>query len=118
MKATRLRFFFDDHRGHHTITMKRACAEWCNADCPTIYSASPIPDENGWMLNSGGLHIESLPEAWRKMFIKFVVRSSEAFYRKYPHCRSVPNRNGFVENLCSYNHLDLTEVQKIAKVRA
>ena len=52
---------------------------------------------------NGGLVLEDLPITLAAKFVSFVVASSESFYRKYPQCRTTPERNGFVENLLLEN---------------
>lgn len=102
-------FVFEDARGKHIITMKKASAEWCNSDCPDIFTVSDNVNENNWRINSGGTYIKSLPEWMAKRFIKFFLSSSKAFYKKYPQCRSDYNRNGFWANFLkdNYNYSDL-----------
>ena len=121
-----IRFYWEDG-SKHRLTLCKASPEWCNADCPTITVVDIEPDKskniNGFMVNSS-LTIESVPEWIRNLFIEFVVKSSEAFYRNYPHCNSylgnadifgTPKllRNGFVENLIKDNNLAPATVEII-----
>jgi hypothetical protein len=29
-------FYYEDYKGRHLITLKKACPEWINSDCPDI----------------------------------------------------------------------------------
>ena len=96
------KFIFEDWQGKHEITLKRASAEWCNSDCPTIWAVSDNPHEDNWRVNSGGTFIESCPEEIQKDFIRFFLSSSKAFFRKYPRCND-STRNGFWANFLHDN---------------
>src|SRR3990172_234437 len=102
-------FVFEDARGKHKITMRKASAEWANSDCPDIYIVHPGAENSGWRVNSGGTFIESNQEWIQRLFIEFFLSSSKAFYRKYPHCKS-SSRNGFwanflYDNAREYNNM-------------
>jgi len=81
------------------VTLTKAMPEWCNRDCPNIYGND---GKEIWRINSGGLYIESISDEWRKLFIKFVWKSSLAYYKKYPNGK---NRNGFWENFVRLGRL-------------
>lgn len=100
---TRFYYFASDRNPKQYITMKRAAPEWCNLDCPEIYVESD-DEYDGWLVNSGGLYIESVPERVQLLFVRFVKRSERAFYHKYPQCYD--GRYGFTENLVRYNSDD------------
>lgn len=102
-----IKFTYDDFRGTHVITMQRAAPEWCNSDCPTLYSISGDPALDNLRINSDGLLIESIPDELARLFARFVRRSSEAFYRKmrakYPNSTWVNRENGFWSNFVRMN---------------
>lgn len=102
-----IKFTYDDYRGSHVITMLRAAPEWCNSDCPTLYSISDNPALDGLRINSDGLLIESLPDELARLFARFVRKSSEAFYRKmqadHPRSAWVHEENGFWHNFVHIN---------------
>ena len=109
------RFMFQDGDGvKYHLTLRKASAEWCNLDCPTLWCESSDPALNGLRINSGGTYIEALPAELERLFIRFVQTSSEAFYRKYPQCRHEPGlRNGFMANLIRHNPKEWARFQRI-----
>ena len=117
-----VKYVWEAYNGKHVMTMRKATPEWCNADCPTISVIDSKPSSveyhniSGFRVNSG-LCSEALPDEIRNLFIQFVVKSSEAYYRKYQCLKEV---NGFVSNLTTDNKFDLkTQIMldKMAKMQ-
>ena len=73
-------FYYNSHSGKHNITLKRACREWINADCPDIYyqdgSRILYHDINGWSFNGHGLI--SVNE-----MAHFIHKSDKSFFKRY-----------------------------------
>lgn len=91
-------YYFDDTGAKKYLTLKKAAPEWCNLDCPAIYIEDDPTRWNGWILLSNGLVLEDGNSDLYALVKKFVERSSEAFYRRYPTLRSQPGKNGFMRN--------------------
>ena len=91
-----MKFYYMDGNRKKYITLKRAAPEWCNADCPTIFIEGP-EYWHGWRLMTG-LTLEDGNAKLLETARHFVRISGEEFYRKYPDCRTVPGRNGFLDN--------------------
>jgi hypothetical protein len=94
-----MKFYYMDGNKKVYLTLKRAAPEWCNLDCPNIF----IEDKSaggrwpGWRLLTR-LVLEDGNEDLKDKARKFIALSSEAFYKKYPACRSRAGVNGFLEN--------------------
>ncbi len=95
-------FCYDDHRGHHIITLKRAAPEWCNSDCPVIYVVSDDRNLHGFKLHTS-LTMEAIPNDLARLFTSFVWRSSQAYYRKREGVEVPVTENGFWKNFLYYN---------------
>ena len=92
-----MKFYYMDGNTKKYITLKRGAPEWCNADCPPVFVEGDPNRWPGWRLLTG-LTLEDGNSDLKEAARRFVALSSEAFYRKYPDCRSVSGRNGFLDN--------------------
>ena len=97
-----VKFYYMNGKKKIWITMNRAAPEWCNLDCPDIYSFAPkeISAWNGWRINDGNV-METLPYWMAKRFVRFFLLSSIAYYRKYGEdcsCNNENQTNGFWRN--------------------
>lgn len=83
-----VRYYFDDYRGRHFITLKRASAEWINSDCPDIMMESgEYVFHNGGMNGWYKLPIQDIPLL--RSFRNFILKSDKAFCKKYPELNYV-----------------------------
>ena len=82
-------FYYNDYRGKHNITLKRACPEWINADTPDIY----FEDESLlWHSDISGvtdLPLWAIKDGTGEKLIKFILKSDNAFRKKYPDSKTV-----------------------------
>ena len=91
------------------LTLKKAAPEWCNLDCPEIKIENPDPKTgkwDGWLVISSsvsGMFLEDGNTDIKEMVHRFVKKSSEAFYKKYPSC--FKGQNGFLINFRRTNNL-------------
>ena len=74
----------------HRITLKRACPEWVNFDCPCIYyeDGSEVLNTGTWgafcwEIETWWMDSEEERETVAKMIINFIRKSDEAFIKKY-----------------------------------
>lgn len=93
-----MKFYYKNGGKKVYITLKRGAPEWCNLDCPAVYVEGDPTRWPGWMLLSNGLYLEDGNSDLASRARRFVELSGEAFYKKYPRCRSIPGVNGFLEN--------------------
>jgi hypothetical protein len=78
-----MKYYFEDYKGKHYITLKKGSAEWINSDCPDI-----LMEDGSYIVHTGGLNgWYALPMQdiqLLRLFRNFVLKSDKSFCKKYP----------------------------------
>jgi len=85
-----MKFIYEDWRGKHTITLKRACPEWINSDCPEITTEVGDTIFKTGINGVNDLPLWALENGTAQKLINFIIKSDLAFGKKYPEIKELP----------------------------
>lgn len=83
------KFYYEDYRGKHTITLNRACPEYINADCPEIYLEDGSLIYKLTIAGTYDLPLFAIEDGTGKKLISFLKKSDIAFRKKYQNLSTV-----------------------------
>ena len=81
-----MKFYYKNWRGKRFITLKVACPEWINSDCPDIYFEDGSRLFKSTIQGVYDLPLFAIEEGIGEKLVSFMKRSDKAFRKKYPEC--------------------------------
>lgn len=91
-----MKFYYEDYRKKHIITLTRACPEYINSDCPEIYLEDGSLIYKLTIEGTFDLPLFAIEDGIGKKLISFLRRSDIAFRKKYPTIAEIPFEKTFL----------------------